>query len=175
VSSSGRTRRPRRRPLNTDVPPPRRRAGCSAWRTTALRGSRCCQRRVLVAGATSPACGSRTESHRPYARMGRLVRRSRAQRRVGAPANNLAASLFVHAGGASLVTESWAAAVDLARGLGSGWKKGHWGEYERRGGGPGLGETGRRRMGLAGEERSSGAGGIESGEGQVRGESRNWR
>jgi hypothetical protein len=48
-------------------PPPGRRVGCSAWRTTTLRISR---QRVLVAGSTSPAYNSRIEPPRPCARRG---------------------------------------------------------------------------------------------------------
>jgi hypothetical protein len=73
------------------------------------------------------------------------------------------------AGGDALVVESWAAAVDLVHGLRIEWNWGRWGVGEE-GGGPGLGGTGRRRRGAAGEGRNGGsAGRIESGEGSHRG------
>ena len=94
--AGGRTRRPRRGPPNTGIPLLRRRGGDArvaprgASRTNALRGWCRLRRCVLVVAGVRQA---RSEPSRACARTdaGRLVGRSRAQRRTRAPASQPAA------------------------------------------------------------------------------------
>jgi hypothetical protein len=79
-----------------------------------------------VAGATSPACSSRTEQPRPCARHGE-ARSTEPRATTVARAGEQPGR-----GEACLVVESWAAAVDLV--LGSRWSWERWG----------VGEEGRR-------------------------------